>query len=173
MAKTVYTGGLRRHFDGSLTGGPIDWTQDTNISAALVSDAINYVDGTVDPDDGVYVADIFDGATAEEYNSSNYQRVSIPAADRSTNIDATNDEVECIYTGGGITWTNLDADTEGDQIAGVLIFKEGATDDTDAPVIALLDPSEAPIAGNGSDVTLTFTTEDTNQVVYKVTAQVG
>jgi len=56
---------------------------------------------------------------------------------------------------GSTTWTALPLGASGRSIAGVLLFSEGAADDTTAYPIAWLEFT-SPVAANGTDFTVTW-----------------
>jgi len=126
----------------------IDYVNDT-IKIALIDNSVSY---SPSQDSEEFVADILDGGTtASEYADTNYTRPTLSGT--VTNQDNMNDRGT--WDANDVTFSNLGS-ANGDTIQAVVVFKQ-VTDDTDSPVLRVLDDSEEsalPQGTNGSDVVI-------------------
>ena len=118
-------------------------TADTDIDADTVG-AI----GTLDEFDG-------SGYTAGHGNSGR-KTLALTAA-----VDDTNDRGELTEDAGSTTWSSISAGTR--DIQGVLLIREGTSDDTDAIPIGFFEFSSA-YTPNGGDLTVNWDSEGVFQV---------
>lgn len=143
----------RDYFDAT-----IDYTADT-IKVALFKETTEY---TPDPDNHDFVSDVFDGGTTgEEMTATNYSRQALGG--KSTTVDDTDDEG--VWDASNVTFPNLGADTGGEVIEAILIYRQTGGDDTtpsDDEILRILDDSEEadlPLQTNGGDVTIAWNSE--------------
>jgi|GEM_PF-844030 len=133
---------LYNNFKELLFNGGVDLDTDT-IRVALISDSPAY---GPDVDTEVHVSDVLDGGTtASEVSGTGYSRQTISLTATQDNAN----DVAYVDT-GDLTYSGIDAGT----IDGVLIYKDGPTDDTDSPLIAYLTSDQFPLTTNGGDVTI-------------------
>jgi len=145
------------NFKEELMEAQFDFLNDT-LKVALVSDNTAY---SFSPDTDTFVGDVLDGGTtAEEFQGTGYSRQTL------SNVTVTQDDTddEGVADADDVTFTGLDGDT----IQAVLVYKEVGGDETtpgDDPIIAVFDDNSAgsladlPLATNGGDVTLAFSSE--------------
>lgn len=134
-----------------IINGSIDLTNDT-LKLALYDDGVAF---DFDADTHEFVADVLDGGnTAQEPTDSSYSRQSL--ANQGTSIDSTNDESE--FDADDVTISSLSTTN---QIQGVIVYKE-VTDDTDSPIIFVIDDSDdsdLPAETNGTDFVVEWNAE--------------
>jgi len=134
-----------------LLNGSIDLTNDT-LKLALYDDGVAF---SFDPDTHEFVADVLDGGTtAQEPTDGSYSRQSL--ANQGTSVDSTNDEAE--FDADDVTISSLSTTN---NIQGVIVYKE-ITDDTDSPIIFVIDDSDdsdLPAETNGTDFVVEWASE--------------
>jgi len=134
---------IYNNFKELLFNGGIDLDNDT-LQVALISDSPAY---TPDPDNDVFVSDVLDDVAASELSGTGYTRQTV-----SMSITQDNANDQAVADTADLTYSGIDAGT----IDGMILFKQGPTDDSDSPLIAHLTSPEFPLVTNGGDVNLLF-----------------
>lgn len=135
----------------------IDPVNDT-IRVALYNDTIDY---TQDIDAHDTLADVLDGATAEEFGNSGgtgYTRKDLTGKE----VVVDDDDDEAVFNADDLRWDSLDGET----IQGVIIYRETGADDStpaDDEILQVVDETDAPdslpLTTNGGAVDLPWATE--------------
>lgn len=137
----------------ALLQANVDLVNDT-IRVALYNDTISY---TFDQDNHDTIADVLDGATAEEFGGSGgtgYSRKDLTSG--AVNPDDTNDRG--FYDASDVSWTSLDGET----IQGVIVYQQIGGDDTtpgDDQIVTVIndvDAGDLPLPTNGSEIQLNW-----------------
>lgn len=130
----------------SLANGSLDLDTDTLKCALVMTDTSADTETTVDNVDALTLLDEFDGSgyTGAHGGAGRKTLANVTVSDDGTTMTFDNT--------ADLTWTTLGAGTR--SITGVLIFKEGTADDTDAIPIAYLEVADT--AANGGDITIAF-----------------
>ena len=127
-----------------LLNGSIDFINDT-LKLALYDNGVSF---SFDPDSHEFVSDILDsGTTAQEPTDSSYSRQDITTP--SLGIDSTAEE--SFFDADDVKFTSLSTTND---IQGIIVYKE-ITDDTDSPVLFVIDDSDSsdlPVSTDGSDL---------------------
>lgn len=135
MANFWYTEGLRL----ALTGG-------LNAPSNTLRARLFRTGSTHGTEKDVTTMDGF--TTKNECDGANYAAQTL--ANVAVSIDAGNNRVK--ITCDDPAWTNLGANSSGDNIA--CVIEKRVTDDTDSPPILHIDQGGFPFNGSGSTVTL-------------------
>lgn len=139
--------------------GTIDWDAST-IKVTLVDSTFN---GTEDSD---YLSDTNIASGPSELGGTNYTRGYAGTIRKTiTTPYATQDDTNNRANIGAdnITWTAIQDGTA----AGVLVFKNGTSDDTDAILIAHIDIT--PVVTNGGDLTIKWDNQSSAGDILRLT----
>lgn len=146
----------------ALLQADADLVNDT-IRVALFNNTISY---TFSVDDHDTVGDVLDGSVAEEFGGSGgsgYSRQTVSSQTVSTDDGGDRG----FFTAANLSWSDLD----GEEIQGVIIYKQVGGDDTtpnDDQIITVVDDSDAgdlPLPTNGSAVELNWDSNGILEVV--------
>lgn len=144
----VYNEAKRRFLDGTL-----DLTSDT-IRIMLVTSAYVADVDDVFVDDGGANDAIDEELTGTGYVAGHGNAGRLTLANKAFDTDDANDRGEFDNTADA-TWTGIDAGTA----AGVIVHRVGASDDTDALLIAYINTGGFPAVTNGGDLTIQWNAE--------------
>lgn len=127
--------------------GAIDYGNDS-FEALLLKDTTDY---SPDPTRDTFVSDVLNNA--DEYDDTNYQRISVTGTQVNQNDTANQAE----WDADDLQWSDLGSNV-GQTIQAAVVYRVG-TSDSDSEVVRVLDDnnySEFPIATNGSPVTISW-----------------
>lgn len=144
----VYNTAKRSYLDGTL-----DLTSDT-INVMLVTSAYSEDADDVFVDDGGANDPIDEELSGTGYVAGHGNAGRLTFGAKAFSTDLANDRGEFDNTVDA-TWTGIDAGTA----EGVIVFREGTSDDTDALLIAYIDTGGFPAVTNGGDLTIQWNAE--------------
>lgn len=131
-----------------LMDGTIDLDTDTIKCLLVMSNALYDIDD--DTLDDITTLDEFDGANyTGGHGGAGRKTLTVTVA-----VDDTNNRGEVTISGNATTWTALGAGTR--DIAGAIIFEEGAGESTSVPV-CFVDFTD--VTANGGDFTINWSSE--------------